>query len=692
MTARSSRWVALCASIALFASGCGGGSSDTAATNDSAQPPATAAQIIGTAATGAALGNAPVAITNSSGASPCTEASITTTPLGSYTCTLKDGETAPFFVVVTDPTGNTPPLVSISTVTPAAGAALTVNATPLTTAIVAQLSADGNALSVVGKAVDAATLEAITENVLAQLAPVLASIGLDAGYDPFSTSITAATADNTGNTADLVLDIVKVVTDPATGKLALATVDNPTPVVLATATSTGATLPAPDASVSTLSQAAQLAARKFNDCFALPKAQRVLGTTDHPASDGGPEVDAVGSACQDFVADAGNAGGVDYLHNGYSAGQQFYGILTADRMTGAKFSVPEIMAFYPKSASAVAPAPDAYDRAVLNFRYVDSEGNPNNAIAVAARLPGTSSAERPTEWWLVGNQQPVDVGPSIIVRRVEQMNPSNTARFSTFQTGFLFNVNAKGPGSVDASGTMTLARISGPGLPGNGADGTGLVFKVSSEASQAFMDVYNKTGNLTSGSQCGNNMTFNCPLIWISRTKGLTGTDATTLATNPNNMLWAQPSDGFDPSKFVKGARYKVELFYGSNTTTPLHTVYKTLLSDMVAATSLVNLPWSAPGPKTLAAFDPNGPLAGVQTALAVDWVQNPAAQQMRNVGAVIDAFGSYGPNTEVPPGATSVVLGNTTVPALTTSTSRNLKFNYRTQDTSVKSAVYQYN
>ena len=61
---------------------------------------------------------------------------------------------------------------------------------------------------------------------------------------------------------------------------------------------------------------------------------------------------------------------------------------------------------------------------------------------------------------------------------------------------------------------------------------------------------------------------------------------------------------------------------------------------------------------------------------------------------AVIDQFGSYGPNKPVAPGATSAILDNSTVPAftLTNPPSRSLKFNYRMTDTSVKSAVYQYN
>jgi hypothetical protein len=687
-------WGALLAGSVLLVAGCGGGGGGGDSATAPATPAPAAAQLVGTAAVGSALGNAPVTITDSAGNSPCEESSITTTPLGSYACTLKSGETAPFFVVVTDPTGNTPPLVSISTTTPKAGASLTVNATPLTTAIVAQLGG-GDALSVVkGRTVDASQLAAVTANVVQQLSQVLAAIGAPAGYDPFTTSITAATAGNTGNTADLVLDVVKVVTDPASGQLALSTVDNPTPVLLATATTTGATVSAPDPAVASLSQGTQIAARAFTDCFALPTAQRVLHTTSRAQSDGGTEVDQVAAACQDLAASSSNAAQVDYLHNGYRAGQHFRGILTADGMTGASFSVPEIIAFYPLSATATAPAPAAYDGAVLNIRYVDSAGNPGNVIAVAARLPGTASTARPTDWWLVGNQQPVDVSPSMIVRRIEQLNPANTTKFSNFVTGFLVNVNAKGPGSVDAvQGAMAMARISGPGLPGNGAAGTGLVFKVSADVNLSSMDLFNKTGSLTTGTLCGNGSTTNCPLVWVGRTLGVTGTDATTLATNPNAMLWAQPSDGIDVTKFVKGARYTVELFYGSNTTTPLHTVTKTLLTDFVAPTSLVNLPWNTPGPQTLAALDPNGSLAGAQTSLPLDWVQNPNAQQISNAAAVFDQFGSYGVAQAVAPGATSVVL-NANVPAftLTNPPSRTLKFNYRMTDGSSKSVVYQYN
>lgn len=666
-------------------------------------PPPAASTLSGVAATGAALANASVSITDSSSTSPCEESTITTSALGSYTCTLKAGKVAPFFVVVTDPTGDLPPLVSVQTTTPAPGAALTVNVTPLTTAIMAQLASDGNALTLVtSKTVNPVDLQKVIDNVVLQLANVLASIGAPPGYNPFTTSITAATALGTGNTADQVLDVVKVITDPATGKLALSTVSDPTPIVLATATTAGSAVATPSAGVSTLSQAAQIAAQAFTQCFALPVSQRVLTKdTTLTQAQGGPEVTDVAAACQNLTASTANSAGVRFVSNGYSAGQFFYGILTDDTMTGAKFSVPEIMAFYPADITQTPPAAGAYDQAILNIKYVDANSNPGNLITIARDIPASSSTTRPTTWWLVGNQQPADITLRTIFRRIEQLNPAvniGTApkRISTYQTGMQFLINPRGPGSVNAFGqVLSRVRVSGPGLPGNGAAGTGLVFGTSTGA-QNSMDLFNKSGVVTVGSigqQCGNSSTSNCPNFWISRTAGLSGASATTLAANVVALTWAQPGDGTDPALFVKGAKYKFELFYGTNTS-PLNPYRKTLLSDLVPAIQGGNLPWNSLGPKSIAALDPSGSLAGAQTALPVDWLQNIAAQQIGGVNAVFDSASlSFGPTKFVPRGALSAILDNTTVPAFSATTAnRTLLFNYRMLDNSNKSAAYQYN
>lgn len=250
---------------------------------------------------------------------------------------------------------------------------------------------------------------------------------------------------------------------------------------------------------------------------------------------GGPAATSVAPACQDMVARTGNAAGIDFRHNGCQAGQLFCGMFTSDAMTGAQFSVPEIVAFYAVNTAAAPGTPEAYDRAVVNNKYVDNTGVPGNVITLAARIPGTSSGTRPTEWWLVGNQQTVDTNIKLSIRRNLQVNttPISTATASMYRNGIMVTIGIQGPGSVNASGaSLTLARVTGPGLPA-----AALVYKRSSNAALTYMDLWNKTGSLTTGSQCGSGTNSNCPLLWFSRTQEVTGTAATTLATNPSTGL-----------------------------------------------------------------------------------------------------------------------------------------------------------
>lgn len=683
--------------------GCGGGGGGGAASGGSSTPTLT-----GTAATGAALANAPVTITNSAGNSPCTQTTITTSALGSYTCTLKSGETAPFFVVVTDPTGNSAPLVSVATTTPAAGTPLTVNATPLTTAILAQLATDGNPLTLVGTGtVNTADLQDVTAKVVTQLTSVLTSVSAPAGYNPFSTSITAATSSNTGNTADMILDVVKVVTDPTTGKPAFSTVSDPSPIVLATTSTTGAAVAAPSTGVSTLSAVAQTAAQSFESCFSLPVNQRVLTTDPNiSAALGGPAILTTASQCEFITASTTNGAGINFRHNGYSSGQFFYDLMTSNVMTGAKFSVPEIMAYYPGDTVNFSDTePAYYDRAVINIRYLDSAGNPGNKITVAARIPGSGTpAGRSTDWWLVGNQQTADVVLRLNIRRVEQINTgtlNGSAPTSKFQTGIQLLVSTTGAGSTD----LQIARISGPGLPGNGAANTGLIYKRNASSPANYMDLFGKAAAATNIASaptlsCGNGTTSNCPNVWFSRTQGISGTPATTLGTNSTSLLWAQPADGITPASFVKGAKYKVELFYGTNVTaaasaTPV-VEYKTLLSDLIAADKAVNLPWNSLGTASTNALNPAGSLTGVQSTMTVDWVQNQSAQQISFIQSIVDlSTGTYGASVGVPKGALSTTI-NYSTPALDGNTappnSRTLLFGYRMLDGSNKTAVYSYN
>ena len=648
---------------------------------DDGSPTAAAQQssvITGMAATGGALANAVVTMTNGTGVSPCREASISTSASGTYACTLKAAETAPFFAVVTDPAGNSPALVTATTSTPAAGATITLNATPLTTAILSQLASDGNALTLVtGHSVDAAALQQLTTNVVAQLINVLSLVGAPVDYSPFITAITAATASTAGNAADRVLDVVKVVTDPATGRLSFTTVGDPTPIALASATSAGVTVPAPVTAVAALPQAAQVVAQAFMSCFALPVVQRVLASdTTLSLSQGGPAVTSAAAACQDIAAETTNAGAIAFLHNGYSAGQWFYALLTSDSMTGATFSIPEIMAFYPAAATD-----SGQDEAVINIKYLDTNGNPGNVITVARDIPGSSSSARPSTWWLTGNQQLVDVNVRALIRRVEQSNPGSSDA-SRYQNGLQFLIIANGPGSVSPAGSLSYARVSGPGLP---AAGLAFVAPGPAEIGQPYMDILNQTGTLTGTSHC-----FNCPNYWFSRTAGLTGSSATTLGANFGGPAWSP--NGVDTTGVVKGRKYRIELFYGTSTS-PTYTYRRALLTDLVPATFGNRLPWNSLSAASLAALDPtNSSLSGVLASITLSWNQNVAAEQIRSVN-VNDAAGSYSAATQVPKGATSVLVTPTpSIPALTTTSYRSFLLHYRTLDNTDKTSRYSYN
>jgi hypothetical protein len=698
--------LSLSASLAVLLAACGSSSNPASTAAGTGSTGSTGnSTISGTAATGSALANANVSVTDSAGNSPCVETGITTSALGVYTCTLKSRETAPFVVVVTDPTGNTQPLVSVTTTTPAAGTPLTLNATPLTTAIVTQLTG-GNPLSIVGKAVDATALQTITNNVVAQLAPVLSAIGLTS-YDPFSTAITAASTTTQGSTSDQLLDIVKVTTS-GSGALQLSTVDG-TPVPLASATGAGATLAAPAANVQSLPQAMQQLAGALTRCFALSAEQRGTAGTDTSATAVNPipTVNSMASACSGLF-DAG------YKHNGYTAGEKFYGMLVDSGMTGVKFPVPEITAFY--AADANNP-----DRAVINIKYVNSNGYPGNIFSVMRFISGN--------WVHTGNQQMVDVDVKPMIRRVQQLNAGNTAatKQSGYQSGIQFAIDALGPNSIDASGNkLGYAIATGPGLPTNG-----IVYIAPSSSlapGQTYMDISNTGGYLTSitsalasGSstdslRCGNgtpspstnptNLTANCPNFWFYKTAGISGSAATTTITTPTpktnsnyagpsgtNTNWAQPGDGSNAAQVTQGRLYTVTLYYvtSSGATSSTLTVTKTALSDEVQATQAVNLPWNSAGNQTQSLFASTS-LAAAQTSITLDWVLNPAAEPYKSAAVTIDTVGTYGNSIAIPKGSASLTLPNTGMPAVTVNQIRAVLFNYQLLDNSNKSDVYTYN
>lgn len=587
--------------------------------------------IAGTAAVGAALANGEVSVTDATGASACAETTIVTTGTGGFTCTVQAGRTAPFVVVVSDPFKAYPPLVSIVPAAPAPGTTLVANATPITTAIVAQLAPNGDALSVLSNRslIDLAALSVITANVLTQIQPVLTALGAPAGYDPFTTQIVAGTITQAGNTADQVIEALRFTT--VNGVPTVSTVDNPTGgVPLAGATTTNPPqLPPPSPALVGIADALRQLTSGYTSCFALPVAARVLAfDASIPITTGGPEVTGLGGACANLAHPT-------YLNNGYRFGQRLAGLLNDPTMVGAAFSPAEVMLFQDDTSAA------DNDVVVVNQRFVDANGVASSLIDLLRKLPGSATVAHPSDWWPYGNQQVVDSRVRAFVRRQQQQFVN--AGSSRFETGIELFVNKDGPGST----ALRAARLTGPGLPP-----AGLVYTRPNAAiitDQTWLNIRRKDGLTdpafaTPAADVGN-------IFRLQRTQGLVGTAPLPVQPNPNEgntnntafPQWAHPLDygvavgtpatGYiDFSALKANTSYTLELFYDGDTA-PRYTYVKTMLTPVVPATYAVNLRWLELTAPTLSLLDPTGPLAGSLTTAALAWNADPFVETVSSAG-----------------------------------------------------------
>lgn len=667
-----------------------GGSSDPPEPHKAPAAP----RIVGTVAVGAALGGAAVQVTDAGGMSACAEADLTTAADGTYACTLVEGALAPFLVVAADAEGAVAPLVSVGVRTPEVDETAVVNATPLTTAILAQLvpNDDAMALTKDRALIDVDTLTVVKAKVRAQLAAVLAAMGLPDDFDPMTATLVASAPQSEGNAADHLLKVLKI--SRVDGQLLVATVDRPDAAVpLADASTTSPlVVAAPGGGTVSLASAMRALATNLEACFLLPVDNRVLARDDDiPTSLGGPEVTAAAPACEDVVSPA-------FLSGGYRAGQAFYGLLTDEGMSGARFEVPDLMLVMDQ------------DTAVVNFRHRRADGTLDRLIQIVRR--NTDGA-----WRLYGNQQRVDSGIRPFIRRVQQFAPGTpafaNAPSSRFESGFSLFVNKDGPGSAG----LRAARFTGPGLPPAGVVLTPPSASVCSE--QYWMNVRRKDGNTAPAAATP--ATSGGTLFQISRTRGLSGADAVTRRPNPNEgntdnerfVSWAHPidygvapgaSDYIDFKSLKAFTSYTLELFYDGEAA-PRYTYEKLILSPVVPATALGTQQWTPLDEETARYLDPSDARGGQQETIRVGWIPNPLAERLSDVGVFTYGNGQlvHQGNTPVPRGAgavevvapkTAACAAGATFPALTFdgTSFRQFILQHRLQDGSKKEEVFRFN
>lgn len=686
---RNPHALAIGAALALAACGGGGGSE----TEPPTPTPTRAATIQGTVATGEALANALVRITDRKGAAACTENPLLSNETGAFKCELTADASAPLILVATDPAGLREPLVSMATTLPLAGEDATINITPMTTAIVAQvaphkdplaLTVDTDALA----ALDASQLAAVRANVISQLAQVLAALGLDpATFDPISTPFVGGSSEG----ADSLLDQVRVSYE--NGSPVLSNVLNPDADSVPMAGMTEAP-PVPPTTVTGFSVTElDIVQVILERCFAVPSATRA----GSPACDGLVVDDA----------DPAKTGGATYLHNSFGRAS-FNALIASADMDGARFNRPELLRYF--------TGEEGRDVATVNVRFTDKNGVGDNRFLVLKKFPGTATDERKSDWWAYGNQRQVNAYVRASIRKQEQFLPPDFvsawgSSLSRFQTGLeIYMARSAAAGSLE---NLRYARVKGPGLPT-----AGLVFADPGGLPQTWMAIHNAKGVIPTDAQTG---TSSNNIFYLQRTEGIVGVDAFTLRLNPfvgaaepgyNN--WAHPAMygetpnpawQFDLSKVPAWSEYEFELFTAADanpgtptTPTPALTFKAQLTTPVIPAAYAATQQWHDQPASTRALVTDGAPAAG---SLTLEWLINPYAQPVASVNAYSydSADGGKTVNsasTPVPKGASSqqVLAVGGTFPALTTSRvmSRSLQWRYKMLDGSYKDQTLTFN
>lgn len=412
----------LCATMAAALSACGGGgsSSSTSTGTSTGSTVANATTMSGTVAVGNALAGATVTIIDVNGKT----ATATSGSDGSYNVSLA-GLTAPFVITATVPSGVSTTLYSVvASLSTTGGAPLTVNVTPLTTAVAALLAADGDPTSLVQSGASSAVTSAAVSAAVAKLDTALTSIlsanGLPSTFDPIGGSFAA-----NQKGADAVIDSVSVTPSvKGTGLQLVSLADPNTPISLNQNTSVATPLKAPTQAADYLSSLLT----SLSQCMA-----DVQGGSTTSAS----------TACSSAL-DA------KYLNNGLNFAQRHSLFKKGTTLQGVK-----TLAFLPAGTLPAITNPAA----LVYFLITQPDGTQNFASDIVQQLPNGS-------WDVIGNQAQFGAYIASFVGRVQYLDSADASK-GRYESGLTIQI----PTSVSVNGVLTRvgsALVKGPGLPSNG--------------------------------------------------------------------------------------------------------------------------------------------------------------------------------------------------------------------------------
>lgn len=311
--------------------GCGGGGGGGSAPPVESPQPESATKVKGVAATGAPLSGATIEVKDATGTIVATTVAAED---GSYTLSIPGSAKAPFVITAAkDDIILYSPMASTSVTT--------VNVTPITTLVAAQLSPTGDPAALASQieagtaTVDASSVQQVVTAITEALAPLMAAVGAGtvdpisgafvangSGYDQALNSLNIS-INPTGTSSNITIT-VKAATAEGEQPPEVSFVSGTTPPALPPSVATATLLPP-----STDSMIASYLS-KLEQCYALPVSERVSGSAT-----------VVASACRETFYSNDPA---TFKHNGsIVSSNQAWSSLWREGSVGTKFSSGNVL-------------------------------------------------------------------------------------------------------------------------------------------------------------------------------------------------------------------------------------------------------------------------------------------------------------------------------------------------------------